>query len=133
MSSTTTLGFHVWAPDALGWAAAALMVATFACRDARAMRPLAVVTNVAFIGYGVMASLTPVLTLHLLLLPVNLWHWADASGLGWKQIGLIVERASRALCTLTLVAMPLLAGCSGGDGPSSCRSAAGSELLRPTP
>ena len=29
-------------PDVLGWLAAGLMVATFSCREARAMRPLAV-------------------------------------------------------------------------------------------
>lgn len=67
--------------DTLGWAAAALMVATFSCREARLLRPLAVATNLAFIGYGLMASLAPVLALHLLLLPINLWRWAQACGL----------------------------------------------------
>lgn len=65
-------------PDLLGWAAAALMVATFACRDARCMRPLAVATNLAFIGYGLAASLPPIWALHLLLLPINLWRWAES-------------------------------------------------------
>jgi hypothetical protein len=36
--------------EALGWSAATLMVATFSCRDARRMRPLALATNLAFIG-----------------------------------------------------------------------------------
>lgn len=63
--------------DALGWSAAALMVATFSCRDARRMRPLAVATNLAFIGYALAASLAPVLALHALLLPINLWRWAE--------------------------------------------------------
>jgi hypothetical protein len=64
-------------PDLLGWVAAALMVGTFACRDARCMRPLAVATNLAFIGYGLAAALPPVLALHLLLLPINLWRWCE--------------------------------------------------------
>ncbi len=64
--------------DTLGWIAAALMVATFSCRDARRLRPLAVATNLAFVGYGLMAHLPPVLTLHLLLLPINLWRCAQA-------------------------------------------------------
>jgi hypothetical protein len=70
----------VLSPDLLGWTAAALMVATFGCREARLMRPLAVATNVAFIGYGALAALPPVLALHLLLLPVNLWRWAQVAG-----------------------------------------------------
>jgi hypothetical protein len=67
-------------PDLLGWTAAALMVATFACREARHMRPLAVATNLAFIGYGLAGALEPVLALHALLLPINLWRWAEGSG-----------------------------------------------------
>ncbi|MGD9833056.1 MAG: hypothetical protein AB7U92_09935 [Piscinibacter sp.] len=65
-------------PDLLGWAAAALMVGTFACRDARCMRPLAVATNLAFLGYGLAAALPPIWALHLLLLPINLWRWAES-------------------------------------------------------
>lgn len=67
--------------DLLGWAAAALMVATFCCRDTLRMRPLAVATNLAFIGYGAWAALPPVLALHLLLLPINLWRWVEAPGM----------------------------------------------------
>jgi hypothetical protein len=99
-------------PDVLGWLAAGLMVATFGCREARAMRPLAVATNVAFIGYGMAASLVPVLTLHLLLLPINLWRWAEcrrlARGHGMDFAGF----RSRSLPML-IVACALLAGCVG--------------------
>jgi CRP/FNR family transcriptional regulator, cyclic AMP receptor protein len=67
------------AADLLGWLAAALMVSTFACREPARMRPLAVATNLAFIGYGLAASLPPVFALHALLLPINLWHWLSTS------------------------------------------------------
>jgi len=70
-----------WAGDWLGWLAAALMVATFGCREARCMRPLAVATNLAFIGYGLTAALAPVLALHALLLPINLWRWWECTRL----------------------------------------------------
>lgn len=63
--------------EGLGWVAATLMICTFACRDVRYMRPLAVATNLAFIGYGAAAALPPVLTLHLVLLPINLWRWSQ--------------------------------------------------------
>ncbi len=50
--------------DTLGWSAATLMVATFSCRDPPWMRPLAVCTHLAFIGYACSAGLPPVLALH---------------------------------------------------------------------
>ncbi len=102
-------------PDVLGWLAAALMVATFACREARAMRPLAVATNLAFIGYGIAAALVPVLTLHLLLLPINLWHWAEARrGKGFTVWNECVRRAP--CWALVLLMSSLLVACGGGGG-----------------
>jgi hypothetical protein len=64
--------------DSIGWSAAALMVATFSCRDPLWMRPLAVCTNAAFIGYACFAALAPVLVLHALLLPINLLRWRQS-------------------------------------------------------
>jgi hypothetical protein len=61
--------------DFTGWTAAALMVATFSCRDPLWMRRLAVGTNLAFITYGLLASLAPVLALHTMLLPINVWRY----------------------------------------------------------
>ncbi len=60
--------------DIVGWSAATLMVATFSCRDALWMRRLAVCTNLAFISYALLAALAPILALHSLLLPINLWR-----------------------------------------------------------
>lgn len=97
--------------DTLGWIAAALMVATFSCREARRLRPLAVATNVAFIGYGVMAGLPPVLVLHLLLLPINLWRCIQAYGVGAKALTDAADRGARLLGTIALASLPLLAGC----------------------
>jgi hypothetical protein len=68
-------GMSAAASNTFGWIAAALMVATFSCRDPLWMRPLAVCTNVAFAGYACFAGLAPVLVLHSLLLPINLLRW----------------------------------------------------------
>lgn len=57
--------------EALGWAAASLMVLTFSCVDARKLRALALATNLAFIGYGTLGHLAPIVALHLMLLPIN--------------------------------------------------------------
>ena len=40
-------------------------------RDMVALRCMAIASNLAFIAYGVLADLGPVLVLHLLLLPIN--------------------------------------------------------------
>jgi CRP/FNR family cyclic AMP-dependent transcriptional regulator len=60
--------------DALGWTAALLTLTTFACADMRRLRLLALAANAAFIAYGITAGLLPVLALHLVLVPVNLWR-----------------------------------------------------------
>lgn len=57
--------------EALGWAAASLMILTFSCADARKLRALALATNLAFIGYGTLGHLAPIVALHLTLLPIN--------------------------------------------------------------
>lgn len=101
--------------DAFGWSAAALMVCTFACRDARAMRPLAVATNLAFIGYGAMGSLAPVLALHALLLPINLWRWAEC--LGAREFQMFRHALRGAARALLPALLGLLAACGGGAGP----------------
>jgi hypothetical protein len=41
-------------------------------KDMRRLRATAVASNIAFIGYGAINGLLPVLVLHLLLLPLNL-------------------------------------------------------------
>jgi hypothetical protein len=105
--------------DLLGWTAAALMVCTFVCRQARAMRPLAVATNLAFIGYGVTASLPPVLALHALLLPINLWRWSECLGArqprtarGWLRW----PAGALAACALLLLAGCSVTGALSGPG-----------------
>ncbi len=60
--------------DALGWGAAVLTLLTFVSGEMRRLRLLALAANAAFIGYGALAGLLPVLALHLALVPVNLWR-----------------------------------------------------------
>jgi CRP/FNR family transcriptional regulator, cyclic AMP receptor protein len=57
--------------EALGYLASALVLATFCMRDMVALRCMAIASNLAFIAYGALADVGPVLLLHLLLLPVN--------------------------------------------------------------
>jgi hypothetical protein len=64
--------------DWLGWAASALVLATFCMQGMVALRLTALASNVAFIGYGASAGIDPVLMLHTLLLPLNAWRLAQS-------------------------------------------------------
>jgi hypothetical protein len=55
----------------IGYIASGLMLTTFWTNDLRRLRMLAILSNVAFISYGALVWLPPVLGLHLLLLPLN--------------------------------------------------------------
>ncbi|MEO8079290.1 MAG: hypothetical protein ABI641_02085 [Caldimonas sp.] len=57
-----------------GWIASAFTLATFACCQGRALRLCALAANAAFIVYGATAHLWPVLALHAILVPLNLWR-----------------------------------------------------------
>jgi CRP/FNR family transcriptional regulator, cyclic AMP receptor protein len=65
--------------ESIGYLASALVLATFCMRDMVTLRCLAIASNLAFITYGALADLGPVLVLHLLLLPVNVVRLA-----GWR-------------------------------------------------
>jgi hypothetical protein len=58
--------------DGVGFGAAGLVLATFCMRSMNALRWVAIASNVAFIAYGYLGGLAPVLLLHTLLLPVNI-------------------------------------------------------------
>jgi hypothetical protein len=55
----------------IGYIASGLVLTTFWTNDMRRLRILAILSNIAFISYGALVGLPPVLGLHLLLLPLN--------------------------------------------------------------
>jgi len=59
----------IW--DAIGFAAAALVLLTFYQKRMIPLRLAALISNVAFIVYGLALGLVPVWLLHAVLLPVN--------------------------------------------------------------
>jgi hypothetical protein len=65
--------------DLLGYAAALLVLATFCMRDMVSLRVLAIASNLAFLGYAALAGIHPVLMLHALLLPMNVWRLVEAT------------------------------------------------------
>jgi hypothetical protein len=62
------------ADDFIGWIAAALTLLTFSLRSMMSLRIAAVAANVCFIAYGVTQELYPVIALHSLLIPCNLYR-----------------------------------------------------------
>ena len=60
--------------EAVGYLASGLVLAAFCLRDMLPLRILAVASNLAFVSYGWLAGLRPVLLLHLVLLPINLFR-----------------------------------------------------------
>jgi len=62
------------ASECAGFAASALVLLTFAMKDMRSLRLTAICSNIAFITYGVLHWLPPVIVLHIMLLPINLYH-----------------------------------------------------------
>jgi hypothetical protein len=63
--------------EILGYLGSALVLSTFAVTNPRRLRSIAMLSNVAFIAYGALVWLPPVLTLHLLLLPLNAYRLAQ--------------------------------------------------------
>jgi fatty acid desaturase len=85
--------------DTIGFAAAGLVLATFCMRSMRALRWVAIASNLAFIAYGYLGNLAPVLLLHVLLLPVNVYRLTQLAG-GQARDGRIGARGKRAPATL---------------------------------
>jgi len=64
-------------PEMVGYIAAGLVLATFSMRTMIPLRLLGISSNVAFIAYGFMAGLAPVVALHAILLPLNIYRFAE--------------------------------------------------------
>jgi hypothetical protein len=68
--------------DIVGFLAASAVLGSFCMSTIVPLRVLAVVSNVLFAFYGVLAHLWPVFLLHALLLPINLFKLARVRMLG---------------------------------------------------
>lgn len=60
--------------DLTGWAAAALTLLAFTSRDLRLLRTASLGASLCFITYGTASEIWPVVALHSVLLPVNVWR-----------------------------------------------------------
>ncbi|MDX2006807.1 MAG: hypothetical protein SFU83_16165 [Meiothermus sp.] len=76
--------------DVVGYLAALLVLVAFSMRDMVVLRLVAIASNLAFLAYGALADLPPVLLLHAVLLPTNLFRLTQLmrERLGAKKVGL---------------------------------------------
>lgn len=58
----------------VGYVACLLVLATFTMKSMRALRIVAIMSNIAFILYASLLELSPILALHAMLLPLNLFR-----------------------------------------------------------
>ena len=69
-------------PEIFGFIASGLVLATFSMRTMIPLRLLGIGSNLAFITYGFLAGLLPVLILHVMLLPLNIYRFFEM----WRLI-----------------------------------------------
>lgn len=60
--------------ELIGFAASALVFLTFCMQTLLPLRLIATASNLLFIAYEWIAGLAPIMILHMLLLPVNIWR-----------------------------------------------------------
>jgi hypothetical protein len=64
--------------DLLGYSAGLAVLATFCMSSIVPLRIVAMVSNLLFVSYGLLAHLYPVFLLHAILLPINLLKLVQA-------------------------------------------------------
>jgi len=64
--------------EPVGYLASLLVLATFCMRGMVALRAVAIASNLAFMAYGWLVGIHPVLVLHMVLLPTNAWRLLQA-------------------------------------------------------
>jgi hypothetical protein len=73
--------------SAIGFIASGLVLAAFGMKDMINLRIVAICSNIAFIVYGYVLDLPPILILHVMLLPLN----------GWRLMGVLKQRSATSI------------------------------------
>lgn len=63
--------------DFLGWLAAAMVLVTFYLKTMTPLRVVAIGSNVLFIFFGLLSQTLPIMVLHCLLLPLNVYRLVE--------------------------------------------------------
>ena len=79
--------------DSIGYVASILVLLTFMSKNMQHLRVIAILSNIAFIAYGALAWLPPVLCLHVVLLPVNILRLGEVTKTESRGDARIARRA----------------------------------------
>ena len=79
--------------DVVGFLAGAMTVGAFYCQRMIRLRCAAIAANVMFITYGATMALIPILALHCILLPLNIYRLIDAVRTKRRQQRALHEQA----------------------------------------
>lgn len=93
-----------------GWVAAGFVLSSFSLRTMVPLRLVAVASNVMFIAYAVLASAMPILVLHCLLFPLNVWRLLEMRNLRRKFLDATPSQA------LTVLMQPFMQQVTSGRG-----------------
>jgi len=80
MSETAIIASGV---DLVGYLAAGMVLLTFVARSMVSLRLFALSSNLLFVIYAALSGLTPILVLHVILIPVNVLRLWEVRG-GWS-------------------------------------------------
>ena len=78
----------------IGYVASGLVLTTFCFSDPIRLRVFALASNIAFIAYGCYGQVYPVMVLHIVLLPINLFHLARLLQISGRVAMLMARRRS---------------------------------------
>ena len=93
-----------------GWIAAGLVLSSFYLKTMMPLRIVAMCSNVMFIIYAVLSDAPPILVLHCLLFPLNLWRLIEAHNLRHKFAEALQVEMSPALL------LPFMQKCTSHQG-----------------
>jgi len=93
-----------------GWIAAGLVLSSFYLKTMVPLRLVAMCSNVMFIIYAVLSDAPPILILHCLLFPLNLWRLIEAHNLRHKFAKALQVEISPALL------LPFMQKCTSHQG-----------------
>ncbi len=71
-----------WEKNVCGYLASSLVLCTFSVTSMRLLRCLGIASNVSFICYATIAGMRPILILHSLLLPMNIYRLVQVTQVG---------------------------------------------------